>query len=158
MGCTANKGLTPEDSGGCATASAQPPRLIRPATNSERARELPLIPESAATILEDGGSICSMTTVATPVSLPASHLDSVAYSTVSANADRESLAGARSLGPISLCATTAYHEEDSKSTAGFSAAESRFDSQNYLQDLDRLLAEDHHAARDAVIRLGPTRL
>merc|ERR1712032_543323 len=73
-----------------------------------KSRELPLIPETGHQddlISNSSSKVLSITTIGTPKSIPASHLDSVANSIIRAEIDRESVDG-RSLGLASTCGTT----------------------------------------------------
>mmetsp|Transcript_80667 Transcript_80667/g.231678 ORF Transcript_80667/g.231678 Transcript_80667/m.231678 type:complete len:180 (+) Transcript_80667:92-631(+) len=124
-------------------------RTLKTSSDTTRSRELPLIPESDAPIMQqdENGSICSMTTVATPLSLPISHLESLALSSISAQVDRESLFG-RSHGALSFCATTTCNEDDAKSLGNTSVPESRLDSHCYLDQMEKLAQDDAAAKRD----------
>merc|ERR1712217_466121 len=107
-------------------------------------RELPLIPETGHQddlISNSSSKVLSITTIGTPKSIPASHLDSVANSIIRAEIDRESVDG-RSLGLASTCGTTTRFVEEDMRSGCASIPESRMDSQSYLQDLDKMVQDD----------------
>mmetsp|Transcript_115770 Transcript_115770/g.338596 ORF Transcript_115770/g.338596 Transcript_115770/m.338596 type:complete len:158 (-) Transcript_115770:148-621(-) len=110
-----------------------------------KCRELPIIPETGFQddmVSNASSRVASITTIGTPKSIPVSHLDSVANSMIRAEIDRDSLDG-RSVGVVSTTGTYARPFEDDARSLGASISESRFDSQNYLSDLDKMVQDDH---------------
>eukprot|EP00420_Gonyaulax_spinifera_P015760 CAMPEP_0197908594 /NCGR_PEP_ID=MMETSP1439-20131203/67096_1 /TAXON_ID=66791 /ORGANISM="Gonyaulax spinifera, Strain CCMP409" /LENGTH=162 /DNA_ID=CAMNT_0043530097 /DNA_START=41 /DNA_END=528 /DNA_ORIENTATION=+ len=134
---------------GCSSSQAAPaaPPPEQPQEDGAPAelkpREKPLIPDTGHG--DDLHSNCSsrvasITTIGTPKSIPASHLDSVTNSMLRPEIDRESIDG-RSMGIPSTCGTTRFMEEDLRSGCP-SIPESRLDSQSYLMDLDKMVQDD----------------